>query len=112
MLTYGLHPIHPLPHPPYPSSTHIQVFGKDVENAQEIDGQSFEVGGEWGRKSPIVYFRGRPSNVARVNAMLATKDDPLFDIRCVRPRNGLRRRGCLARVVEVLLDGNVHFSVV
>ena len=41
------------------------VFGKDLENVQEVDGTSFEVGGPWAKKREAVYFRGRPSSDVR-----------------------------------------------
>eukprot|EP00039_Didymoeca_costata_P012087 m.172888 g.172888 ORF g.172888 m.172888 type:complete len:530 (-) comp15378_c0_seq2:937-2526(-) len=56
------------------------VFGKDVENVQEVDGKSYMVGGAWSSKQPKVYFRGRPSNKARVDGMVMAKNDPELDI--------------------------------
>ena len=41
------------------------VFGKDLENVQEVDGTSFEVGGPWAKKREAIYFRGRPSSDVR-----------------------------------------------
>ena len=60
------------------------VFGKDLENVQEIDGQSHVVGGAWDTKQSKVYFRGRPSNAVRINAMQSTRNDPDMDIRITK----------------------------
>jgi hypothetical protein len=56
------------------------VFGKDLENPQEIDGSSYEVGGAWASKLPHVYFRGRPSNAVRTEVMERAKTVPELDI--------------------------------
>lgn len=57
------------------------VFGTDVENVQEVDWKSFETGGDWAAKTPAVYFRGRPSNPARVAAHAAAKAHPDWDVK-------------------------------
>jgi hypothetical protein len=56
------------------------VFGKDLENPQEVDGTSYEVGGVWASKAPHVYFRGRPSNDVRTAAFKRAKGNPRLDI--------------------------------
>lgn len=56
------------------------VFGKDLENPQEVDGTSYEVGGTWASKKPHVYFRGRPSNDVRTAAFTRAKGNPVLDI--------------------------------
>jgi len=56
------------------------VFGKDLENPQEVDGSSYEIGGAWASKKPHVYFRGRPSNDARTAMFTQAKGNPILDI--------------------------------
>lgn len=51
------------------------VFGKDLEHVQLIDGKSGQFS-DWDRKRTVLFFRGRPSNKARVDAMLLSKKHP------------------------------------
>eukprot|EP00041_Stephanoeca_diplocostata_P009491 m.146206 g.146206 ORF g.146206 m.146206 type:complete len:558 (+) comp17763_c0_seq2:299-1972(+) len=49
------------------------VFGKDLENVQTTDGESYEVGGGWHSKRDKVYFRGRPSNAVRTEVAVRSR---------------------------------------
>lgn len=57
------------------------VFGKDLENVQETDGTSYMDGGEWASKQDVIYFRGRPSNAARTQAMHLAEGKSHMDIK-------------------------------
>ena len=74
---------HPPPPPVHVAATRV-LFSQDLENVQEVDGLSYTDGGDWNSKSNTVYFRGRPSNAVRIEAMHFGQDKPEYDIRITK----------------------------
>ncbi|EGD76818.1 hypothetical protein PTSG_08166 [Salpingoeca rosetta] len=69
--------------PTYKMTT-ATIFGKNMEQIQVVDGKAGKFA-DWQSKRGVAFFRGRPSNQARVDAMLMSKERPdLVDARITK----------------------------